>query len=337
MRATTVLFASLLLAACSNDLDFKTRCDLVKATTPVYTDSGYPYFPGQALIVGSCGPCHETIIDTHAPNAFAPRNGAPIDLNWDLDYRAIPSAQLHAGLLETYSMRDDIWGQVSGGHMPPTHTMGSTADPAATVTTLGFHNAAGPLPTLRTPEGREILRNWLACKTPIVQGTPDMPGDLAMPFGNVEPCEFGACNFCRTAADCAHDYDCDTTTNQCVLPPHWGNIYRGVVQVHCALSGCHGDVGHSSGMTLSATDSHMAYMALVGVASDTNPSCMGMGFTRVSAGHSDMSLLIDKLNGNGTPTGAVCGMRMPLGGPYLLPYEIAGIAQWIDSGAPESP
>ena len=42
-----------------------------------------------------------------------------------------------------------------------------------------------PLPGLDTEEGREILRNWLSCRVPVVERTEPMERDGHVPFGSV--------------------------------------------------------------------------------------------------------------------------------------------------------
>jgi hypothetical protein len=91
----------------------------------------------------------------------------------------------------------------------------------------------------------------------------------------------------------------------------------------CAKSGCHAGAGVQQGLSL---ESGKSYTLLVGVASMEDPS-----LKRVDPGRSDLSYLIDKLEGTGL------GDRMPLGGPPFLPdAEVQLIKDWIDQGAPNN-
>jgi mono/diheme cytochrome c family protein len=88
----------------------------------------------------------------------------------------------------------------------------------------------------------------------------------------------------------------------------------------CAKSGCHASGSSPSGLVLEAGQS---YGNLVGHRAAESP------LDRVSPGHPDGSYIILKLRGDPSITGE----RMPLGGPYLSPAQIEGIAAWIRAGA----
>ena len=90
----------------------------------------------------------------------------------------------------------------------------------------------------------------------------------------------------------------------------------------CARAGCHAAGSAPSGLVLEAGQS---YGLLVGHRSTGNGS-----LDRVSPGNPEGSYLILKLRGDP----GITGERMPLGGPYLTSDQIAGIAAWIRSGAP---
>src|SRR5262249_42512196 len=168
-----------------------------------------------------------------------------------------------------------------------------------------------PLPTLRTPEGREIMRNWLACKTPVVQGTPDTPGEDP-PFGNVEACESG----------------------DCTLDPTWNagprSIFRGLVVAHCLGGGCHSDDMPTSNLHLVADDPDGAYAQLVNGVS-MSPGCSGMmpaaacggtDYIRIVPGNPDCSLVVAKLKWHFPDGSMVCGPTMPLGSAAPLNHAV---------------
>jgi len=90
----------------------------------------------------------------------------------------------------------------------------------------------------------------------------------------------------------------------------------------CAKSGCHAGAVVQQGLSL---ESGKSYALLVGVPSTEVPT-----LKRVEPGRSDLSYLIDKLEGTGL------GDRMPADGPPFLPNaEVQVIKDWIDQGAPK--
>ena len=91
----------------------------------------------------------------------------------------------------------------------------------------------------------------------------------------------------------------------------------------CAKAGCHAAGASPSGLVL---DAGQSYGNLVGHPAAESP------LDRVSPGNPDGSYIILKLRGDPSITGA----RMPLGGPYLTPAQIEGIAAWIRAGAPNN-
>jgi hypothetical protein len=92
---------------------------------------------------------------------------------------------------------------------------------------------------------------------------------------------------------------------------------------------CHSTGGGKTNGKLDMSSKATAFRNLVGVAA-AGTACAGKG-TRVVAGNSAMSLLIQKLNP--APT---CGKQMPSGMPALSSTPIALFAAWIDSGAPNN-
>lgn len=93
----------------------------------------------------------------------------------------------------------------------------------------------------------------------------------------------------------------------------------------CAKAGCHDSASISGGMILEAGQ---AYGNLVNHPAESNSN-----FDRVEPGDPERSYLIKKLRGDPDITGE----RMPFDGPpYLSSEQIAGIAGWIRSGAPNN-
>ena len=91
----------------------------------------------------------------------------------------------------------------------------------------------------------------------------------------------------------------------------------------CARSGCHNAGSASAGLVLEAGSS---YGNLVNHISTEDPT-----LRRVQPGDPGASYLIKKLRGDPDITGT----RMPQSGPpFLTAGQIAGIAGWIQAGAP---
>lgn len=164
------------LADCTSDLG---ACDEAEARRIVFTDdeAGSPAYAGQALIHQSCGEgafCHSPDIPA------ADRYGAPAGLDFDLSLATdAPSVErLRRGQLELYRHRELAMRTVERGTMPPSGVGREVVDAATR-----YRN----LPAIDTPEGRAILRNWLACGAPVVERTAeDRPADVA-PVGTVVP------------------------------------------------------------------------------------------------------------------------------------------------------
>lgn len=154
-------------ASCTTDLG---ECDPDAARAPIYYDeNGYPAYPGQALLEVSCGAgafCHASGIPTED------RLGAPLGIELDVGVAAEEGelARLAHAHAVVRSMRGAIYEQVVSGSMPPPPPAGDTARSAAP----RYRTQPGTpdeheLPAIETPEGRAILRNWLACGAPVVE------------------------------------------------------------------------------------------------------------------------------------------------------------------------
>jgi hypothetical protein len=108
------------------------------------------------------------------------------------------------------------------------------------------------------------------------------------------------------------------------IPPlsaDFDSIQANIFTPICSV--CHVGGGAPEGLRLDAADS---FNLIVGVPSTEVPS-----LDRVKPGDPNNSYIIQKLEGH-----QAVGAQMPLGGPYLLPSQIAFIAQWITNGAPPS-
>ncbi|HVT58855.1 MAG TPA: hypothetical protein VHR45_10685 [Thermoanaerobaculia bacterium] len=102
-------------------------------------------------------------------------------------------------------------------------------------------------------------------------------------------------------------------------------IQNGIFSLTCAKAGCHNAASAQEGMVLEAG---VSYGLIVG-----HPATEAPSLQRVKPGDPEHSYLLKKLRGDPDITGS----RMPLSGPpFLTPQQIAGIAAWIQAGAPNN-
>jgi hypothetical protein len=319
---------SLLLSAvlCGCPAGVGTTCteeDYVAATTPVYAPDGTPSYPGQSLLLTSCGGgsfCHS--------EGATMRYGAPHDLNFDAILADSPgfsdlatgSARLLRIQGTIHRERNEIYETVVDGSMPP-GPAGQAVQRDRYRTYLDDSDPVGTeLPSLGTPEGREILRRWLACGSPVVDTE----------YATTPPS-------CEADVDCPVTHNCDEALHECAsvgafiphrvghVTPTWSYIYPAIVRPTCASnSACHNGGTLSAGGLDMAT-SEGARMALVGIES-VLPGCG----TRVVAGDPDMSFLISKLEGTMPDT---CGSQMPISTVTLSAEQIDLFRTWIMNGA----
>jgi len=298
--------------------------------------SGTPAYEGQALMQQNCstgGFCHSPAASGSA------RKGVPENLNFDVQVACelgsdgmCPEGlapgydRLLANSERTFDHARAIMAEVEAGTMPPSGAEaqgvldagGEWFRAAGAATFDSINGGDTPLPALDTPEGEAILRNWLACGSPVVGATrlPDArdPGQ--------------DCGSMVDVGECFVRYEPPEPPE-----PTWDSIYDFFEGSNC-VTGCHdgasdgaADVFMQSNLDLS--DQATAYAEMVGVEAE-GEDCEGTG-TLIVAGDPDNSLLIDKIE-NATPS---CGESMP-DGRALLPEEfVAPIRQWIMDGAPE--
>ncbi|RLB52556.1 MAG: hypothetical protein DRJ42_14490, partial [Deltaproteobacteria bacterium] len=132
-------------------------CDEEASRLVVYTDDdqGLPAYAGQALITGTCSGCHD---------------GSDLSLASDG-----PSTERLRRLQDGFTNSPrNLLGTVYSGSMPPTRN--APTEPSYR-----------SLPALQTPEGREILRNWLACGAPVVERITENRPAGVVPVGAVVP------------------------------------------------------------------------------------------------------------------------------------------------------
>lgn len=172
------------VAACAPDVG---ECDpdLAKALYYTAEDAAQPAYAGQALVISSCG----SGSFCHAPAAVGEdRYGVPAELDFDLTLAETleQTQRLRRDIARVRDLRGSIWQQVHEEWMPP----GQAGDD---VLALGVRFSG--LPSIDSAEGKDALRNWLACGAPIVERTTPRP-DGFVAVGDVVPalaCEGAAC------------------------------------------------------------------------------------------------------------------------------------------------
>ncbi|MDQ3036182.1 MAG: hypothetical protein M3Y87_27525 [Myxococcota bacterium] len=322
-------------AACSPTVG--DTCDEDLARTPYYrTADGAPAYPGQALLLENCASCHnDSGLEADDPateqdeSARVGTYGAPLGLEMNLglvtaadDAGLQQARRLLARQATVHRHRDLIYSQVVSGAMPPRGFVPENS--------LYVDAAGAPMPGIRTPEGQELLRNWLACDSPVVERTTA----VAQP--------------CTAHADCPVTNFCDSATSQCVgvgdvvpslgtvdceVPePTWQWVYPCVMVASCSGAICHVG-GASGGLAMDTIDS--AYDALVNAGPSPAPNaCAAATEPYIEPGMPEASLLIHKLDGVDDAGETVCGSRMPVGVP-LTPEQDDALRMWIMDGAME--
>jgi hypothetical protein len=324
-RCAIIAVGALLVACHQASVGACSADDMRHAHTVVYDTNGSPAYAGQALLIGSCAGGGAFC---HASSAMR-RYGAPWDLNFDPvladDARfggdfAAGEQHLYAAQRSIREHRDDIYGTVWNGTMPPGQ-IGSATMTAPYVTYASATSSHGaPIFDLSTDEGIETLRAWLACGSPVIEAT---TGRAPM--------------HCAADSDCAPLAACDATSSTCtsigdVAPRHelmtsptWSSLYANVIAPSCAQATCHTPAFAQLGGHLDLSSASIAYAQLV----NQPPTATGCG-TRVVPGHPEQSFLMQKLMGAQSTT--TCGTTMPVGA--MLPAnEIALVGQWITAGA----
>jgi hypothetical protein len=102
-------------------------------------------------------------------------------------------------------------------------------------------------------------------------------------------------------------------------------IQTGIFTPSCAKAGCHASSSASGGLVLAAGQ---AYADIVGQPAQEEPQLV-----YIRPGNPEASYLLKKVRGDPDITGG----HMPLDGPpFLSPQQIAGLAAWIQAGAPRN-
>ncbi len=296
------------------------ECDERAATELAYDEFGTPAFVGQALVVESCaaGFCHASGIEPEK------RNGAPAGLDYDVatastgddlaDLRSVALRAAQFRILQQYGM---VLDQVRSGQMPPGGHAWDDYQASATAhyTRPGPDGAPIALPSIRSPEGQEALRNWLACGAPVVERTEPRSDGLPNPAG-----------FTVSACD------------QTCVDPTWPALYAALIEPSCATPLCHAGGLPAGKLDLSDTATNVdtraarvfarLFDANGGPAPAQGLLCQQESIPLVTPGHSDQSLFYLKV-ADSTPA---CGVRMPVSSS-LSTQRICALRAWIDCGA----
>lgn len=306
MRRILAVFVATLVG-CTTPTDVG-PCDADRARRVVYDDTGAPAYEGQALVISSCGGggfCHASSAEG------VDRRNAPGGVDYDLRLVAGEDdlTRLEADQLRVVAHRGWIWDQVQAGLMPPGDQGLATLESAPAYSRYdALTDEATPLPGLDTDEGREILRNWLSCRAPVVErSTPREDGvtsvGAVVSGRDIEP-----------------------------IDPTWPALYARVIEPRCATAGCHDADEQAGGLELVGEAD--ARTALVGSSATERGDCDGAAL-RVTAGDPDASLLMHKLIGRDATGAPVCGDPMPDSGGRAPDVWIDAFRAWIENGAPE--
>ncbi|GAB5547590.1 MAG: hypothetical protein RLO52_00185 [Sandaracinaceae bacterium] len=307
-RFSCVMFA-MILASCGPDLG---TADEAAAVEIVYTPDGVPAFAGQALMIQSCGAggfCHSEDIDAQE------RFGAPLGLDFDLRLAATNNEveldaahRLLRNQQHVLAMRGEIWGQVQSGRMPPQGEAGqmyfaSVNERFDRIDDDGV--TATPLPGLDTEEGKDLLRNWLASRVPVIERTQERVDREP----NVTGFTVAACE--RSCVDLT-----------------WPAINAQIIQPTCALGRCHDSSDPAGSLDLSGTD--LEVHARILDAAPEGTQCTGEA-PLLTASDPDQSLMYLKVAAASSDD--VCGSRMPLSGNLLSEQRVCALRAWIQCGA----
>ncbi len=160
----------LVLAGCQPDL---AECaTATQADNVVFLADGTPMFAGQALVHVSCaaGTCHASGADDSG------RNGAPAGLNFNVDPACgfevedcdtVPDAfeRLDRSARKVRSFDHEILRTLQDDSMPPA----GAPVPVDVFGTFEGGVLSNPLPAITTPEGREIVSEWLGCGSRVIE------------------------------------------------------------------------------------------------------------------------------------------------------------------------
>ena len=319
---TAIAIACLLSASlgigCSPSLG---PCDEDLAARYVVDGEGRIVYAGQALLHDTCasGRCHSEAATGSG------REGVPHGLDYDLPVGTVDDLgrpdeafleRLQAGVNSVGGDRAAIWAQVERGYMPPydTDVDGLASGGHRFVDfDLGRCSIGDRLPSVRTPEGRAILREWLACGAPVVEAS-----DPAL--ARFEDGEAG-----QRSPVCEED----TTPGGDLFM----RVYDDVLATKCA-GACHAPGGTNESLDFSTP--MRAFEGLTTQTSTVTEGCdASIAGALVDTTNVDASYLLHKMSDASIPRAdrPICGKVMPVGDPPLV-RGAALVRAWIEAGAP---
>lgn len=280
-------------------------CDMQAAKKVYFNLQGAPAYSGQAIIQNSCGNggfCHSKNAVKQA------RYGAPAGMDFDmmaitsLDAADSETEILREGWRSVFERREEVYHEVNGGRMPPGE-IGASLESSASIFRSDDEEE---IPLSTSDAGVRALRNWLACKTPIIERTNPHP-DLGYQ-------EFG-----------------DIVAAKQIEPPDpvFSSIQEKVLTPGCvSIPDCHDSRSRAAELDLSAG---AAFENLTMGSGARGYSCENKPY--ISTENVEDSLLLQKLIGEDVNGDPVCGSLMPITGSPLNDEVIAAIRQWIEQGA----
>lgn len=261
----------------------------------------------------------------HASGASgADRLGAPAGLDFDLPVSPVDEygrpdpdyvERARRGRERILGFAGRILQWIDQGAMPPKGSdVGDEALPGYGHATydLGRCRFGDPVPAVGTPEGREVLRNWLACGAPVVVGS-----DPAL--ARFDDGEVG-----RIAPICVDDSTGAEITFQ--------KVFDDVLRPSCAGT-CHAPGGTHEKLDFSDIDA--AYDSLMNELPDDSDCAVEIAPSFVDTEDVDRSYLLHKMSDSTIPRSErpICGDPMPSGEPALV-LGAAKVREWISRGAP---
>ena len=262
-----------------------------------------PYYRGQAIAHSSCGNggvCHSG----NATGAL--RHGAPRGLDFDLamavnerDYTGELVHEKGATTLRDWIERS--WALIDDGSMPPgqvgaaLQAMSTWFDLAPGSDPMEPFATRSPalVPALSTAEGKEEMRNWLACGAPVATG-------VRVGQRGPDP-----------------------------IQPNWDDIFSVVIQESCTT--CHAgtrDPGANGDLIL--TSACASWKSLVDRTASSRGVCATFSGSLVVPGDPDSSLLLEKIDSLGPSCGSVMPFGAT---ELIPQGARAAIREWIEAGA----
>jgi len=266
-----------------------------------------PYYRGQAIAHSSCGNggvCHSE----KATGAL--RHGAPHGLDFDVamavkedDYTGKLVHEKGVSTLRNWI--EDSWELIDDGSMPPGQ-LGAALQ--AMSTWFNLTPGSDPMepfatrsqaivPALSTAEGKEEMRNWLACGAPVATG---------VRVGQRGPD---------------------------AIQPTWDDIHSVVIQEHCTV--CHAgsrDPGANGDLIL--TNACASWKSLFERPASGRGVCATFSGSLIVPNDPDSSLLLEKVENLRPSCGSVMPFGAT---ELIPQGAITAIREWIEAGASAPP